>query len=364
MLQVDVLYNQPLLPESDPDWASEAGVLETVDAVAAALEAHGHGVRRIAVRSSAAEIVEAFGSDAVADVVVNLCEGLGGTGAGEANVAGLVELCGLPLTGSPPECLALVRDKARTKWLLQGAGLPTAPFFYLTPGDRLPSEPLRLALAQGPWLVKPAKEDASLGISQQSVVTDLEALEHQVGLVRARYGDVLVERYLPGREFNVGIIALDQATVLPISEIRFDEQPENAWRLVTYDAKWTPGSDDYASTPVACPATIDAQLAERIEQVALAAFRLTGCRDYGRVDFRVDDAGAVYILEVNANPDLSPSAGFARALSVAGMGYDDFVERLVQSAAARHIRRQICSSDHFTGVERGSRHRTVIRSPI
>src|SRR5581483_10729466 len=105
-------------------------------------------------------------------VVVNLCEGLGGTGAGEASVAGLVELCGLPLTGSPPECLALVRDKARTKWLLQGAGLPTAPFVYVAAGEPLAREALKSLLAAGPCLVKPAREDASLGISQQSVVTD------------------------------------------------------------------------------------------------------------------------------------------------------------------------------------------------
>jgi D-alanine-D-alanine ligase len=364
MLQVNVLYNQPLLAESDPDWASEAGVLEAVEAIAAALESRGHGVRRVAVRSSAAEVVEALANGPAADVVVNLCEGLGGTGAGEANVAGLVELCGLPLTGSPPECLALVRDKARTKWLLQGAGLPTAPFFHIAEGDRLPREPLRLALAEGPWLVKPAKEDASLGISQESVVSDLAALERQVELVHGRYGDVLIERYIAGREFNAGIVALDEAMALPIAEIQFGEHSQQSWRLVTYDAKWTPGSDDYASTPVACPAPIDAQLAARIEQAALAAFRLTGCRDYGRVDFRVDDVGEVYILEVNANPDLSPSAGFARGLAVAGIGYDDFVERLAQSAAARHLRRNTCSSDSLTGVERGSRRCAVSRFPI
>jgi len=349
-LQVVVLYNQPQLPESDPDWASEAGVLETVDAVTAALPARGHGVRRVAVGSSAAEIVEALAVGPATDVVLNLCEGLGGTGAGEASVAGLVELCGLPLTGSPPDCLALVRDKARTKWLLQGAGLPTAPFFYLAPGDRLPREGLEAMLAAGPCLIKPAKEDASLGISQQSVVADLQGLGRQVAAIQGRYGDVLVEQYIPGREFNVGIVALGEPVVLPMAEIEFGSPAENPWRLVTYDAKWTPGSADYASTPVACPARVEPALAARMERAALAAFRLTGCRDYGRVDFRVDSGGGAYILEVNANPDLSPSAGFARGLSVAGLNYDDFIERLIQSAAARRVGRQTCS-DRRAGIE-------------
>ncbi|HEX4150450.1 MAG TPA: hypothetical protein VHY20_15740 [Pirellulales bacterium] len=343
MLQVIVLYNQPLLPPSDPAWASEAGVLETVDAVAAALLARGHGVRRLAVRWSAVEIVAALDSAAAdvaaADVVVNLCEGLGGTGAGEANVTGLVELCGLPLTGSPSDCLSLVRDKARTKWLLAGAGLPTAPFFYLAPGDSLPRAEFERALAAGPWLVKPAKEDGSLGISQQSVVCDYAALQRQVAEIRSRYGDVLVERYIAGREFNVGVMSLDEPATLPICEIQFAAKSDNAWRLVTYDAKWAPGSTADLATPSVCPAPIDAQLAARLEQVALAAFRITGCRDYGRVDLRVDEAGQVYILEVNGNPDLSPSAGFAKALAAAGIAYDQFVERLVQSGAARRAGR-------------------------
>jgi D-alanine-D-alanine ligase len=348
-----VLYNEPQLPESDPDWASEAGILETVDAVAAALATQGHGVRRVAVGSSAAEIVDALAIGPATDVVVNLCEGLGGTGAGEANVAGLVELCGLPLTGSPSECLSLVRDKARTKWLLQGAGLPTAPFFYLAAGERLPREGLVALLAAGPCLVKPAKEDASLGISQQSVVTDLKALGRQVAVIQARYGDVLIERYLPGREFNAGIVALGEPSLLPIAEIKFGGPAENPWQLVTYDAKWAPGSADYASTPVACPANVEPALAARVEQAALAAFRVTCCRDYARVDFRVDAGGEAYILEVNANPDLSPSAGFARGLSVAGLNYDDFIERLIQSAAARRIERQTCSDIRLAGIERG-----------
>lgn len=350
LLEVVVLYNQPLLPPSNPDWASEAGVLETVEAATAALAARGHRARAVGVSSSAAEIVDALTGSSTADVVLNLCEGLGGTGAGEATVAGLIELCGLPLTGSPADCLSLVRDKARTKWLLQGAGLPTAPFVHLPAGHRPPRQTLEAMLIEGPCLVKPAKEDASLGISQESVATDFEQVQRQIAAA-SRYGDVLVERYIPGREFNVGIVALDRPKVLPIGEIDFGSPAENRWRLVTYDAKWTPGSADYISTPVTCPAPIEPELADQLQAAALAAFRVTGCRQYARVDFRVDSSGAVYILEVNANPDLAPSAGFARCLAVAGLNYDGFVERLVQSAAAHRIGRQICTDIRLAATE-------------
>ena len=120
--------------------------------------------------------------------------------------------------------------------------------------------------------------------------------------------------------------------LLPLAEIMFSTAEQRRWHLVTYDAKWTPESPDYGATPVECPADVTPELAAEIERVALAAFRLTGCRDYGRVDMRVNAAGEVFILEVNANPDLSPSAGFARALGVAGTAYDDFIVRLVAHA--------------------------------
>jgi len=332
--RVGLLYNQPVLAADDPDWASEAGVLETVEAVTAALGASGHEVIPLPVTGSAAALVEALSNQPL-DVVFNLCEGLGGTGEGESQVAGLVELCGLPMTGAPSECLSLVRDKARTKWLLQGAGLPTPPFFCLAPGDELPEQALRQALDAGPWIVKPAREDASLGLGPDSVVSRFEALRDKTLELQARYGQVLVERFIAGRELNAGIVELGGPRLLPLSEILF--QPGDTCRIVTYDAKWSPESRDFAATPVACPADLDPSLAERIGQVALAAFKITGCRDYARVDLRIDADGSPWILEINANPDLSPSAGLARAIRAAGIEYDEFPHQLVEQAWNRHF---------------------------
>jgi D-alanine-D-alanine ligase len=329
-LEILLLYNEPALSADDPDCASEAGVLESVEAVWAALIARGHRPRKLGLGSSVAKALESLAAIGAPDVVFNLFEGFGGVGRGEAEMTGLIELMGLPLTGSPGECLALVRDKARTKWLLAGAELPTPEFLLIGAADSICTDRLNEMLAEGPLIVKPAHEDASLGIEPESVVTESDAIARQIRQVRGRYGPVLVERFVVGREFNAAILALSKPKLLPLAEIEFFGGGPRGWQIVTYDAKWDAGSTADRSTPPRCPAQVDQQTHDRISQIALAAFRLTGCRDYARVDLRMDDQGRVYVLEVNANPDIGLSAGFARALGVAGIGYEEFVERLVE----------------------------------
>jgi D-alanine-D-alanine ligase len=355
-MDVAILYNEPTLPRGHRDFEQEAGVLESVAAFEVALGRSGHEVWRLGVGDSIGGIVERL-SDRRPQVIVNFCEAFTGKTAGEAHLAALFELLGIAYTGSPPECLALARDKARTKWLLAGAGLPTAPFVILKPGDPLPAEPLSTLLKSGPLFVKPAAEDASLGISQESVVADWPALERRTEYV-SQYGAALIEPFIYGREFNVGVIALrhvgeslrskirrgedsrtasrrDAATCLPLAEIEFQTGDDVQWPIVTYDGKWSAGSDADRATPVRCPANVDESLAERIRDAALAAFQITGCRDYARVDLRVDREGNIFILEVNANPDAGPNAGLARALTAAGIEYRDFALRLAATAAER-----------------------------
>lgn len=333
-MDVLLLYNEPTLPPDAPDWASEAGVLESVDAVSTALAARGHGVRRIGLAGSVEAILETLARLPAADVVFNLFEGLQGVGRGEAEIAGVVELLGYPMTGSAAECLALVRHKPRTKWLLAGAGLPTAPFAVVDAGSAVPVECLEGLLADGPLIVKPAHEDASLGIGPHSVVSDWSALCEQIVAVGRQYGTVLVERFIVGREFNAAIIALPEPELLPLAEIEFAGPGKPGWQIVTYDAKWLAGGQADRATPLRCPARVDEATAARIGQVALAAFGLAGCRHYARVDLRMDGAGQLHVLEINANPDIAPHAGFARALRAANIDYATFVERLVLTAHA------------------------------
>ncbi|HTU26592.1 MAG TPA: hypothetical protein VMF30_14390 [Pirellulales bacterium] len=336
-LDVLVLHNTPALPADHPDYASEAGVLESVEAVTAALAAAGHAARAVGV-GTIDELLAELPRLGRPNVVFNLFEGFAGVGRGEALVAGWIEALGLALTGSDAAALELVRNKARVKWLLRGAGLPTADF-VLVPADRpLPQAELDSLLTGGPAIVKPAHEDASLGIGPESVVSGQAALAEQIAKVRADYGAVLAERFIAGREFNAAVLALSEPQLLPLAEIEFAATLGQHERLVTYAAKWDAGSAADRATAPRCPARVTADLGRRIEQAALAAFEATGCRDYARVDLRVADDGSIFILEINGNPDIGPSAGFARALGVAGISYAEFVDRLVRNAAGRGLK--------------------------
>ncbi len=333
-LDVLVLHNTPALPPDHPDYASEAGVLESVAAVMAALRVAGHEAQTLGI-ATLADLLAELPRLGQPDVVFNLFEGFAGVGRGEALVAGWIEALGHALTGSDPGALELVRDKARVKWLLRGAGLPTADFVLVAPDRPLPEVELTALLAAGPAIVKPAHEDASLGIGPHSVVSDRRALDEQIAEVRARYGAVLVERFIAGREFNAAVVALPEPRLLPLAEIEFSAALLPRERLVTYAAKWDAGSAADLATAPRCPARVNDNLGRRIEQAALAAFEATGCRDYARVDLRVADDEGIYILEINGNPDIGPSAGFARALGAAGIQYDEFVDRLVRHAGGR-----------------------------
>lgn len=333
-LQIALLYNSPVLPPDHPDFASEAGVLESVRAIGETIRSAGHQVREVACGSSVAAVVSTL-SDPPPDVVVNLCESFAGDSANEPHVASLLEMLGLSYTGSPPDCLALARDKPRIKRLLAGTGVPTPEFAELQRGVAIPETKTRDLLAAGPLIVKPTDEDASLGITADSVATDWSQLSRQVAAIHEQYGDALVERYIDGREFNVGITELPELTVLPLAEIDFRPSPNSRFPILTYAGKWSPESSDCAATPVRCPAAIDEELERRIKGTAVRAYQLAGCRDYARIDLRVDRAGQPQVLDVNANPDLSPSAGLARMLKAAGIGYDQFVEMLIRQANGR-----------------------------
>jgi D-alanine-D-alanine ligase len=266
-------------------------------------------------------------------VVFNLIEGFAGSSAGEAWITSLLELLGLRYTGCTPEAQGLCHQKARTKALLRGFGLPTAPFLVVSPGASFePSFP-------APYFVKPDAEDASLGIDQGSVVTDGEALAERVALLRARFpGDVLIEAYLPGPEYNVGVLGLPDPIPLAVAEVVYDPKPGD-WPILTYAAKWDVGSAEDLASPIRCPAEIDPSLSAELARLAVAAFEATGCRDVARVDFRLDAEGRPMILEVNPNPDLGPTAGWARALRASGRDYAETIAGLAERALIRGPRR-------------------------
>jgi D-alanine-D-alanine ligase len=327
--RVLLLYNEPVLPPNHPDFDSENEVLDTVEQVETALRDAGYQTSRLGVNRDPEALLTGLRAQRP-DVVFNLFEGTGDQGYTESYVAGILEWLGLPFTGSPAQTLCLARYKHLTKHLLAGAGLPTPKFFVVE------SLPLAGCPLDWPVIVKPALQDASVGLDQGSVVTDMKSLEQRIAYLLRQYGPpVLVEEFIRGREFNVAVVERPQLQVLPVSEILFNEPGPGYWPIVTYDAKWKPGTVDYEATPPVAVAKVSRKLNERLQTLAQKAFHLLGCRDYGRIDFRVTAKGKPYILEVNPNPDFNPNAGFTGSLTAVGLSHNRFTLEMVANALER-----------------------------
>ncbi|MDZ7263611.1 MAG: ATP-grasp domain-containing protein [candidate division KSB1 bacterium] len=330
-LNVLIAYNEPEQQKRDTlDYLSEAAVKDEADIVYQVLKECGHSPSLLGI-SSLEQIfhhIAAFQPD----VIFNLCEGFQGKTHQEMFVAGLWELLEIPYTGNPPLTLGLAQDKVLAKRLFETRNIPTPRFEVYT-------EPPTQTVLTFPLIAKPSREDASLGILHgEAVVNTLEKLRHRVKeLIRNYRQPILVEEFIQGREFNISLLGNRLPRVVAISEISFAELDENTPHITSYEAKWLTDHALYRKTPAICPAPIDHALQSRLEQVALDVYNVLGGRDYGRVDTRVDANGNIFVLEYNPNPDISPDAGFVRALTAAGISYREFVELLIKEALDRKI---------------------------
>jgi len=326
---VAVVYNSyPEGVRSGPETVSEEAVRGMAREVFECVEALGY---RASLISLDKDILDFAGhlSELRPEVLVNLCEGFDGRPELEANVAAAFELLGLAFTGSGSKCLSLCQDKYRAKALLAAHSLPTAR------GRLVYSEEEGIGL-EFPLIVKPNFEDASLGIYQDSVVTDEEGLRRRVRQVTGTYRQpALVEQFIDGREFNVAVFENGSPRALPVSEIDYSDLPVGMPRVLGYEAKWYEDHPLYKKTPPVCPAVIAEEQREKLQSLAVSAFKVMGCRDYARVDFRMDGQGQVFILEVNPNPDISLGAGYARALRAAGIEYGAFWQAQIENALRR-----------------------------
>lgn len=300
--------------------APDVAIAETVAAVEAALRADGRLVTRVPAAPGGAWIDALRSADP--ELVFNLCEGVGGVARHESPVIAVLELLGVPHTGSSAWTAALCQRKPAANAVLAAAGLAVPPWRAVRAGDPLPDVGF-------PAIVKPAAEDASLGIEQGAVVRDAAELAARVQEAGARWDELVVQRFVDGREVNVGVLGGDP---LPCSEIDFSALAAGRWRIVTYRSKWEPGSDEDAGARPVCPAPLPPALAAALQRAAARAWRAVGGGGYGRVDFRVDASGRPWLLEVNPNPDLAPDAGLARMAAAAGLGYADLVRRVCSAA--------------------------------
>jgi D-alanine-D-alanine ligase len=363
--RVLIAYNEPQREQRsrDIDYFSEAGVLDEVHAVRDALVMLGYEVVIAQLQKSVPAFIDRL-MRFRPDAIFNLVEGWQGESQFEMHFPSVYELLGFPYTGAPPWTLATALNKWRTKCLLRQARLPVAAGMLCT---EVPARcPLRY-----PVIVKPVHEDASLGIDFDAVVNNLAELRRRVAWVVQTYGQpALVEEYIDGRELNVAVLGDQFPEALPISEISFAYVSEHLPKICTYDAKWIPDSQDYMLSEAQCPAPLDDETTREIQNLATAAFRLLGCRDYGRVDFRLSKENHPFILEVNPNPDISPDAGLARSARTSGRSYTQLIGEVIALALQRGeandhstvaSRRPARHRAHLTADESLHRDRSVVR---
>jgi len=320
--KVAVVYNKPVLSRYELRKEEEAvdSILASMKAVHQALLESGYDAVQVPLLPPIEQARKAL-KNLTVDLIFNLFEGFSGYPETEAVVADMIAELGIPYTGCPAEALALALDKAKTKAILEESGFITPRYQLLSP------ETLSTFHLSYPCIVKPCGEDASHGLSEESVVHDFASLEKQVSLITSLYRQVLVEEFIDGPEFNATVLGNSECTVLPISEIAY-LLPAGMPRILTFAAKWQPDSIYFQGTKPVCPAPVPESERERIAETALAVFRMLCCQGYARVDMRLDGGGRLNIIEVNPNPDISPGSGAALQAKTAGMSYTEFIARI------------------------------------
>ena len=264
------------------------------------------------------------------DVIFNFVETIEGVTSYEYCIAGVFELLGYQFTGNIPMTLGNCLNKERAKNILRSFGINTPKSKIIKPADKVSHKGFDLKF---PVILKLLTEDASIGISEFSVVNNFSELIKQLKFLFGTYKqDVIAEEYIEGRELNVAVLG---DRVLPISEILFNGLPDDLPKIITYDSKWIEDSVYYKNTQPSCPAEMDRKSQKNVEAVAMAAFGAMNCRDYARVDIRLSNDGIPYVIEVNPNPDISTDSGFARAASTAGIPYEELLHTIANFALTR-----------------------------
>jgi D-alanine-D-alanine ligase len=304
----------------------EQDVLTQVDCVFRGLVALGHEPVVIPASLNLEAVAQTLTALQPA-MVFNLVETLAGKGNLIHLVPSLLDALKIPYTGARTEAMFLTSNKLLAKRWLAAAGLPTPPWFTT-------AETHEEVQIEGAWLVKSVWEHASIGLDEDSVLfgADRKRLLAEMDARREALGGAcLAEAYIAGRELNLSLLdGADGPELLPPAEIRFDAYPPGKVRVVGYRSKWEEGTFEFANTPrtFEFPAQ-DAPLLAHLKELALQCWRLFALRGYARVDFRVDGEGQPWILEVNANPCLSPDAGFSAATLRAGLTFPDVLCRIL-----------------------------------
>ncbi|HVF38508.1 MAG TPA: hypothetical protein VM939_01325 [Gemmatimonadaceae bacterium] len=359
--KAEAAEGEPSLQEEEPpsisdefaEWDSSA----TIDAVADALSQLGEVIRLEATQ----DFPQAL-RDARPDIVFNIAEGQHGVNR-ESHVPAICEFYRIPYSGSDPLTLSLCLDKARTKQMLAWHRVPTARFGVVHDLSEITSATESLSF---PLFAKPIHEGSSKGITEKNFCRDSGELLLQTRFLLETYDQpVIVEEYLPGAEFTCAVLGNGHdAKVLPIVGMNFASLPDGALPIYGYEAKWIWDRPENPLPMFDCPANIDESLAREIERVTLDAYRVLGCRDWSRIDVRLDSGGRPNVVEVNPLPGILPDPAdnscFPKAARAAGMSYDELIQSCLKLAAARqNVTISGSSNAHRPSSKKTSRSRAA-----
>jgi D-alanine-D-alanine ligase len=335
-LKIIVLYDRVLVDESDEAAASEKSpVVRTLDKkeveeeVTEALTKLGHEPVLYELDGTLKSLLGLAKLDC--DLVFNLAESFADDDTADFKIAGYLELLGKNYTGTGTHGLMLAQDKAVAKKIFSFHGIHTPVFAKSFRGRLDFSHDLHF-----PVIVKPAREDGSIGIEFSAVVNSIKELMERMDWLHAHFDSpVLIEEYIEGREMYVGVIGNDKPVALPVIELDLSKLPEGTPRIAAAEVKWGKGTKAYRDTKSAVATDLPEEAAAALQKTAVAAFQALELRDYGRVDMRLQPDGRVQVIEVNPNPWLSSRAEFAMAARKSGRTYSQLVEEIVDLAQAR-----------------------------
>jgi len=336
-LKIIVLYDRVLVDETEEQAAStdKSPVTRTLDKkeveeeVAEALTKLGHEPTMHELDGTPKSLLALARMEC--DLVFNLTESFAGDDTADFKIAGFLELIGKNYTGSGTHGLMMAQDKALAKKIFQFHGVHT-PVFAKSYRGRLDfSHDLHF-----PVIVKPAREDGSIGIEFSAVVNSIRELMERIDWLHANFDSpVLIEEYVEGRELYVGVIGNDNPEALPVVELDLSKLPDGTPRIASAEVKWGKGTKAYRDTKSGIATDLPEDAVAALQQTAVAAYQALELRDYGRVDMRLQPNGRVAVIEVNPNPWLSSKAEFAMAARKSGRTYPQLVEEIVELAMAR-----------------------------
>ena len=330
---IGLTYNS--LPEDDSRFKTDEFVefddMNTINAIKNAIESGGHKVILVEANENAYKKLK----NSNLDFVFNFAEGLHGESR-ESQIPAMLEMLKIPYTGSGPSTLAIALDKARTKEILRYHGIPTPNFQVFRSVNEKLDKNLNF-----PLFIKPISEGSSKGITGKSLVHNEKEVRKTVDFIINNYHQpALIEEFLDGREFTASILGNNPPKILPIVEIIFDNLPDDVPKFDCYEVKWIFDAPDSDIETVVCPAKISKKLETRIKKVALDTFKVLGCKDFCRIDIRLDKNNMPNVLEVNPIagliPDPKENSRFPKACYAAGMTFNEIILSILDAAIKRY----------------------------